>query len=231
MSRSNQTEFIRNPATMNIEWSGSEGNFHYWDKEKKEQISLDGIRFAVLDELSCVRGWIEEQKSNAFSNETHNLKSEPLVVKFFKDGKPRTLTEGFYSDIKDNINAQGIKYNKVIYALLLDTNVIVRIYIKGAAMSAWIDKGFNGQTGIIEVNDFIAGQKGAVKFKMPKFVNATISSEDDALAIEADKELQAYFKQKPVETESVPDAVTDKTEPAEPEIPAEEEEDFDENLF
>ena len=55
MSRSNQTEYVKNPATVDLEWSGSEGHFHYWDKDRKERVKVNfPIKFAVLDELSCV---------------------------------------------------------------------------------------------------------------------------------------------------------------------------------
>ena len=36
MSRSNPTETLSNPSTKFIDWSGSEGKFKYYDKEKKE---------------------------------------------------------------------------------------------------------------------------------------------------------------------------------------------------
>lgn len=221
MSRSNQTEYVANPATVDIEWSGSSGEFHTYDKDLKERVSIPfPLKFAVLDELSCVRGWYEDKKSNAFSNETHNLKNTPLEVRYFEDGKTRVLCEGLYADIKDRVNALGIKYNKVIYAMLLGEGGgdIVRIYLKGAAMGAWVNKTFKPYDGAVIVDGSTEGQKGAVIFKMPAFSCVEIDEEEDVLAVSADETLQAYFNQKPKEDN--PSAQhTDADAPAEPELP------------
>ena len=44
MSRSNPTENAVNPSSKFIEWSGSEGKFKYYDKEKKEILSQKKYR-------------------------------------------------------------------------------------------------------------------------------------------------------------------------------------------
>ena len=49
MSYSNPRQ--ENPAKKFIHWSGSKGEFYYYDKEKQEEIQLQmHIYFIVLDE-------------------------------------------------------------------------------------------------------------------------------------------------------------------------------------
>jgi hypothetical protein len=220
MSRSNRTEGVKNPGKISLEWAGGAGDgfLKYWDKENKIDVQVPEIHFAVLDERSCVRGWMEEFKSNAYSNEVASLKNQNLAVKYFDAGKPREVVEGKYADIKDGLVARGVKYHKVIYAMLtqeiegVDAGVIVKILLKGAAASAWMNITFKPFDGEVFIRSSAKGQKGAVKFEVPVFEFGEISEENATLAMDSDRYLQEYFKQVPhtaVHTDEPNQAVLD----------------------
>jgi len=243
MSRSNQTEYEKNPAEFEIEWAGGgdEGHFKMYDKGTKTNVDIPfPVRFAVLDELSSLNGWLKQKKSMAFSNEVHNTTNQTLHVKYFEDGKPREFVEGKYQEIKDAMFAQGVKYHKVVYALLLDPvegliggGTLVKFLLKGGGNSSWIEKGFKGEkVGAVVVNEY-KDEASAFKFRVPVFEIGEISEEEESYAMDADKELQKYFRSLPhttpqQEDDRVPDAVTDA---GESQVPADDSNDSDEIQF
>ena len=213
MSRSRPTSGSANPAVRTLEWKGGAGHWRYWDKAASAVVTQDAIRFAVLDELSSISGFAESYGNSGYSNEVHSTKREPLEVKVFTGkGQTKTVATGLYDDIKGDIPA-GLKYTKVIYALDLDTKETVRLLLTGAALSAWIDSEIDKRGGIVQ-DGVTEGKKGAVKYKMPVFREAEMEDGDEALALEADKVLQAYLDAKA--GGGKPAAAADDDPPAEP---------------
>lgn len=220
MSRRDQFKRSENPATVVIEWagSGSDGFFKFWNKETKQDVRIDSIRFAVLGERNCVKGWLEEKKSNAYSNEVASLKNQTITVKYFQDGKARELCSGKYDELHDQLLSQGIKYHKVIYAVVLDceqieTGTIVKIMLKGAASGSWMN--FKDKQDSVVCSGFTDGKKGAVKFRIPKFEKSPMDENENEEAELAYEQVSAYFRSVPhttVEDDKVPHEVIDAQE-------------------
>lgn len=194
MSRSNPK--LKNPASKFIEFNGGEGSFSYYDKEKKETIMLElPVHFLVLDQLTTITGWHEPSKSNIYSNEIHMLSDEKLRVRSFKGG---LIVTGIYDDIKNDIKAEGGKFTKTIYAMLKGEKMeLVCFKFARSAFSAWLDfckKNNIDKIGVRIENEFIDGEKGAVKYKMPVFSKLIPDKKTNELADEMDIKLQEYFK-------------------------------------
>jgi len=164
MSRSRKSTGAQNPAAKTMEWKGGSdsGHWKYWDKDAQTEVAVKGLRFLVLDELSSVSGWAEQYNGSGFSNEVHSTNNEPLVVRVFVGkGKTKVVAEGLYADIKGNLPA-GLKYTKVIYAYDIDNKETIRLLLKGAALSAWINSELDKQY-IVEQTEYADGKKGAIK--------------------------------------------------------------------
>ena len=223
MSRTKPSNNVSNPAVATFEWSAMDGNFTAWDSVNKEKIVLtDKIRFAVLDQLSNLSGWVKELGS-CRSHETHNISASPLQVFAWKDGKSRLIKEGAYKDIKDEMKAMGVKYHKVVYALLLGEvngipdGSIIKLDLGGAAMSEWIEVGVKddwavevGEPEEVQINKMI-------KYMKPTFKQIDLSESEERLADGADAELQEFFSAR-----KTPSAVVE-TQEEEPEPDIDEE--------
>lgn len=149
MSLSNPRQV--NPAKKFIEWSGSEGKFYFYDKNKGENVYFEKeIYIVALDELTTIKGYHDHSKSGIYSNEVKNISKEKLVVKAFKGG---LITSGLYTEIKGNL--EGGKFAKSIYAVLItgdkeNSNLeLVNFQIHGSAIGSWIDAKINVDSGEI----------------------------------------------------------------------------------
>jgi len=195
---------LSNPAVKFIEFNGSTGTFHYYDKEKEEKVTLGmPFYFIVLDELSCIKGYSQRLGSGVYSNEVKYVKDEILTVRSFKGG---FQIIGKYQDVKDAALREGGKYCKSVYAMLMGaTPELVNFQFHGASfsgasdnsISGWINKKFNTEQCGVKVAETEPGQIGAVKFLSPVFENGwKLSTRPDVLAkaTEMDKQLQSFLK-------------------------------------
>ena len=203
MSRSKPVVNISNPAKVVLEWAGAAdaGYFKYYDKEAKEKKAVQlPFKFAYLDEMTAILGFSPKYQSNLFSNEVRFM-SETLNIMAFADGKVKHLKEGVYKDIKEDVQAMGGKYHKIIYGAVIESQDeglrkgdIIRIAIKGSGVSSWGD--FKSKhTGTIVVGKD-SGKNGAVTYTFPTFESEEISPEDDKMAMEADIKLQEFFEER-----------------------------------
>lgn len=183
-----------NPCKKFIEFKGGDGIFQYWDKSKEVNIKLPlPIRFIVLDELSTIRGFNQDTASSIYSNEVHNLSTQPLTVRTFKGNIRLT---GIYADIKSDIIKISGKYCKSIYAALItgpSQLEFVNFQLKGAAFSAWIDKNIDLQNQAVKVSKLIDGKKGNVTFKIPVYEAEEIDPLLLSKASEIDVMLQEFL--------------------------------------
>lgn len=202
MSRSNPVDIIPNPATRWFEWQGSNGNLRYYDKEKKENIEVEiPFDFILLDRLSTIKGWHDASESGIYSNEVRDTRSETMLVKAFKMKEP--IAEGFYSDIKDRVKAEGGRFVLNCYIAYTDDSgelALASLRLHGAALSAWMD--FENDKANrpliykkgIRIASVKAGKKGAIKFQTPVFELIDLPDEvnDQAATIDRDI-LQPYL--------------------------------------
>ena len=198
MSLSNPNENGQaNPSTRWFEWHGEQGAINYYDKEKKENVSVPlPFTFILLDELATVRGWHDASSSGIYSNEVKDTRQDALVVKAFKGG---TLAEGLYRDIRERVASVGGAFNAQCYIAFKDgANLVMgALRFKGAALSAWMEfrkqqrKNVYGKA--IRIDGFTEGKKGRITYRMPTFALHEISPETLTLATELDKTLQEFL--------------------------------------
>lgn len=208
MSRSNPQGSI-SPCKKWFEWSGSTGQLYYYDKEKGEKIDIElPFTFLVLDQLSTITGYSDDQQSGIWSNEIRSTNIERLVVRT-KNG---ILGTGVYNDVK---NIKGARYTKSIYIAYYDENKELQIgnfKAVGAALSAWIEfsKGKNLFNDAVQIMGGVKAKKGATVYYTPSFATREVSAETDEAAKKLDAELQAHLTEYLNETQGVYDPVEDR---------------------
>lgn len=197
MSRSNPNEHLSNPAVRWMEWNGEKGEIRYYDKEKKEQVSLGAdFTFLLLDQLGCVNGWSDANESAIYSNEVRDTRQDAMVVKSFKGG---IIAEGLYASIKDRVKSAGGKFNANCYVAFKHNGALAigSLKFQGAALHAWAEftKAHRGDldTKAVKIEGFSEGKKGRIVFRVPTFKIVATSPETNAQAIELDKQLQKFL--------------------------------------
>jgi len=201
MSRSNNTD-VKNPAVKTFKWS--EKCFIHYEKGENEEKgkNIENIlpfKFLVLDELICIRGFNDNEKSGYWSNEIRDTREEELNVKIKgQNGKIKTCATGLYKNIITDRDCIGAKFCQSVYIAYFEGTelTIGKIELTGAALGAWFEfkKANNIYKGAVSVKEFKTDKKGKVEFTMPIFVLTEVSEATDQKAIGLDAELQEYFK-------------------------------------
>ena len=194
MSRSNPTNKT-NPSTRKFEWRGSEGNFRYYDKEKKENVSVPlPFSFIPLDVLSGVSGYSDAEGSSIWSNHVKDISKQPLTVKT----KSGVMTRGLYADISDSVKAKGGGFCNLVYIAYQTKEglEIGTLVVSGSQLGNWFD--FRKKNNLEEVAVLIDGhteeKKGSNTYFVPVFKSQRISEEANEQAIELDKIVQDYLR-------------------------------------
>jgi len=186
-----------NPATKFIDWSGSKGQFKYYDKKKKENVFFEeDIYIIPLDDLNTIRGFDSDNQCGYYSNEVKYLNKEEMFVKSFKGGQ---IAKGLYNNLK---LPAGCKFSKSVYAAMIiydeeNTSIeLVNFQFIGAAVKAWFDAKIKVESGnIIKLSASTELlKKGATEYYAPKILK--VGKRNDILnkCVEMDKELQIYLK-------------------------------------
>lgn len=194
MSRSNPTETLTNPSAKFIEWSGSEGKFKYYDKEKKENVFIDlPFSFIPLDVLSTCKGYNDQEKVGYYSNEVRSTKKEPFTVRT-KNGIVMT---GLYEQVKEKLAPKGLKYYQSVYVAIKEGKglVIANLQLTGSALGPFIE--FCDGKKITEIGVTVKSakpmKKGATKYSEPIYEVMPVSDATNKIANELDRELQTYL--------------------------------------
>jgi hypothetical protein len=187
---------VENPCKKFYEFKGDKGIFQYYDKELGENVQLKTPAFfVVLDQLSTIKGFSNKYQSGIWSNEVHSLVNEVLRVKSFKGGMSIT---GKYSEIKDEVKSEGGKFTKSIYALMFDeehNTEIVNFQLSGAAFQSWIEFKFSAQMHVVSITgDNTREKNGSINYFKPIFKRYNMKDDLFQKAIEADKILQQFIK-------------------------------------
>lgn len=199
MARTNESQQnTPHVCTRWYEWAGAgdEGFVYYYDKEKKENIDVKlPFPFVLLGRMSTIGGWHEPSKSRIFANEVKDTTREPFKVKSFKGGQ---LVEGFYREIKTQIELMGGHFVNTLYLGYKEGGVmkIGALQLKGSGMHAWIEfEKANREalyTKAVKIGGFVDGKNGAVKFRSPVFELVNLSKESDDEAGVLQEKLKAY---------------------------------------
>lgn len=195
MSLSNPTP--KNPAVKFIDWSGSKGQFKYYDKEKEENVFFDDDIYIIpLDELSTIKGYDDDNNCGFFSNEVKYLAKEILHVRSFKGG---SVAKGLYSDIK---LPTGCKFAKSVYAVMItggkeNTKLeLVNFQFFGSSLGSWIDARINVDSGeVLKLSSSdVSLKKGQTIYFQPGIQKMKKRQDILDKCIEIDKDLQVYLK-------------------------------------
>ncbi len=197
MSRSNNTEIV-NPAKFFYEWVGSKGCLKYFDKsigEKGEQVMVQlPFTFLVLDRLSSIRGFSDDDQSGFWSNEIRDIKKEKFTVRT----KKGIVATDYYSNLAPVLNL-GACYSQSVYIAVKDKDGKLRICnfaIHGSAIGEWINlcKGKDIYKYAVTIASAAPMKKGATSYFIPVFkLNPVIAPDTEQKAVELDKELQEYL--------------------------------------
>jgi hypothetical protein len=200
MSRSNPIDNIPNPCTRWFEWQGGNGNLRYYDKENKTNVEVTvPFDFILLDRLATVKGWHDASEASIYANEVHDTRSEPFIVKSFKMREP--IAEGFYSDIKDKVKANGGKFTLNCYMAFTDEKrelALGSIQFHGSALQAWMEFEKENRANIyksgIQIVESKSGKKGGIKYQTPVFKLLGLPQDVNDAATGLDVQLQEYLR-------------------------------------
>ena len=204
-----------NPAQKFIEWSGSKGQFYYYDKESSQDVFFDKTLYIVpLDELSTIKGFHKQSESSIYSNEVKNITQERLIVKSFKGG---LIASGLYNDIKGKL--EGGKFGKSVYCALISDKgenlELVNFQFTGSSLGSYIDAKINVDNGnVVSLSSSTEELKnGNTVYFAPKIKKHEVRSDILKKCVEMDRELQyylkAYFGRTHEEKESITEAQTE----------------------
>jgi len=202
----------KNPSKAFFTFESAKKAFVYYNKEKKEDIKLPlPAHLVILDELHTVSGFVEANRSGAYSNEVKHLKKEILNVKTFKPG---VEIQGYWDDIKAECKSLGIKYCKSLYCLYRKPDgkySIINIKLHGGANNAWIDSAngykdangkvtprkFDVRSQVVLIKDeFEERKKGTNVYSIPVFEGVDMNDEFRDEAIKAvTEELKPYLNE------------------------------------
>jgi hypothetical protein len=194
MSLSNPT--TKNPATKFIEWSGSKGQFKYYDKTEETNVFFEtSIYIIPLDDLSCIKGYDDQNNCGYYSNEVKFLDKQKLYVKSFKGG---VVADGIYKDLK---LPSGCRFTKSIYAAMITGNKenveleLVNFQLNGSAIGSWIDAKVKVDSGevIILKPSTVELKKGTTIYFAPQIIRSEKREDILQRCIDMDKELQKYL--------------------------------------
>lgn len=212
------SEAVKSPVTKYVTWSSNDKCFSYYDRDKKENVSLKlPIRLIHFRDFASVKGFHDTSQSSIYSNEVSSVKNEQLIVRSFKGGE---LIKGLYADIKLKLKDLGGKYNMSMYAMV--DGELVNISIGGAILQHWSDFSKDNRskflTNYINVDSALDLKKGSVKYSVPVFsLGATIDAKVSASADKLDDELLEYFKKRSQSVSETPIA-HEEVAPLEPSV-------------
>lgn len=186
-----------NPVVRYYTFNGATGTLSYYDKETEQKVEVnEPFIFIPTDERNAVEGFDSKKEIGFRSNEVISTTKEELIIRW---NTGQVLIQGFYSEIKDKVKAQGGKYIKSIYGITkIDGEwKMINLRLKGAAFSAWLEFDKQKKGGLLGLTIAITkgNQKktGMVNYFEPKFIAKPTSDELHKIATELDGELQEYF--------------------------------------
>jgi hypothetical protein len=214
MSRSNPSAVLERPCKKYLKWNGDEGDdggfFSYYDKEKKEDITVQPgeLDFLVLDHrLFSVSGFSKPLDSYCYSNEVRTVKDKLVIRTFGNKGKgipAQTLLEGPYEDLKgeggplmSSAKTKELKYTRCVY--ILWNGEICHLSLKGKTMQMWLENIERSPARIqknwVSFSQAHEAVNGKNTYQYAEFVFGDVpDKEADDAACEADKTVQAYLK-------------------------------------
>jgi hypothetical protein len=200
MSYFNKSEKLTNPATKFYTWSGENGKFLFYNKEKGIKIEVSELNVIDIDQLATIKGYSKEFSGGFVSNEVRNTVKERLEVGIFTkkaDGSSSRLpfAEGFYQEIKDKLKAAGCKYTRSVYAYDVITDELINIQFSGSGLAGWSNFK-NSNTGkLLKIaKNPEAQKKGKTVYYIPEVIETEFNQELINNASKYNDILQDYLR-------------------------------------
>lgn len=170
---------MKNPTTKFVKWKSSKG-FYYYDKDKKEEVSIDKMYFIPIEEYATISGFHTLSRSGLWSNEISKFdsKKEPFKVyagKASDDGKPAVIANGLYQDILGKLN--GGKWTKSIYGALITGSKgnseleLINVAVSGGGQKPFTNDALKCEGNILELSKDPTVVNGSLgDYSIPKVV-------------------------------------------------------------
>ena len=185
-----------NPTSKFMEWKSNNKSFSFYDKADKQNVEVKlPLTFLVLEEYHTIKGFSDSDQTGIYANEILQISAEEFEVKTFKG---RVIAKGVYSDIKQVVNSAGGNYNKSIYAVTKEGDLI-NISFKGAAVSKWsqfTEKGMwkRLKDEWVTIEDAEDHKKGMVAYATPNFkFNTSLTDYEFKIVETKANELESYM--------------------------------------
>lgn len=176
-----QKSGTQNPAEQYIAFSGADGSFNYWDKDKKEKVAVPmPIEFISLAELPSVTGGYKDSAGKYISIYS-NIVADINQMMTVKDSMGNEIARGNWADIKEKVKAKGGKFCLNIFAIHDDSVVVFKV--AGAALSAWINKSPGDNIAVADTEQHV---NGAITYYSPIFISKEISKEETAELVKSE---------------------------------------------
>lgn len=176
---------VKSPVAKYIEWRSDDKGFRYYDKAKKDQVSIKlPISFVALDDFIGISGG-EMDDIGKFHPVTSGIVAhlnKTLVVN--KDGN--TIATGKWADIKEKVKAEGGRYTVYTYAIF--ESELVCFKLAGAALAAWFEKGEGDGIVVIKAEQ---KKKGAITYYAPIFETKDLTDKE-IKKLEASDEVKRF---------------------------------------
>lgn len=171
MSRTKRGQGGNSPVKKYISFSGSKGEFKFYDKNHKDaddkgHVYIPELSIVVLDIKSSISGYNENASSGITSNmlDPYSVGKEDFIVKTKINGKFGVFAEGIYKDIKDKLATINAKFTTNVFGLvdLGEGHEIVKVELNGSALRPWIElaDGLDNSEDIYDLE--ITGARGTL---------------------------------------------------------------------
>jgi len=185
-----------NPTSKFMEWKSNNKSFSFYDKADKQNVEVKlPLTFLVLEEYHTIKGFSDSDQTGIYANEILQISAEEFEVKTYKG---RVIAKGVYSDIKQVVNSAGGNYNKSIYAVTKEGDLI-NISFKGAAVSKWSQFTEKGawkrlKDEWVTIEDAEDHKKGMVAYSTPNFkFNTSLTDYEFKIVETKANELESYM--------------------------------------
>jgi hypothetical protein len=195
MSRTTQRKSGgKSPVKYWLSFKGNTGSFSYWNGT--ENVTMDKLKFVLLDTRSTITGWCDAASSRIWSNVVKTL-TEELAVKT----KGKDIATGLYKDIKEEVKNAGGNFTVNVY-MLAEVNGVMEpccLQLDKGGLKEWSD--LLEKNKLIKVYDSLIScekgpqqKKGSVKYYNPAFTLTYLPADLAQQANDFDRNvLSPYF--------------------------------------
>lgn len=188
---------VESPVEKTYYWDGKRGKFFTYNEGVKEDYPDEPFSFIPLEDRVTLSGYDTGKEASLFSEEvaSKDFRQHVFNVRCAEgkddERKLYDYAEGTYESLKKDTK---IKYTLVIYALDSNTLELIKIPLKGAALSGFNSSDTFKFNKMFTLTGTLQKKKGGVDYVEPVFEYRKLDEEEfkESLQIYRDK-LKPYF--------------------------------------